>query len=81
MFRPGIYFATTINGAHFKSNHHVYKLSADVLINKPKEMTKLDAQNTKNNNEFWKGIRKEGYDSIYGKGMPTCDEVIVFNKS
>lgn len=80
LFGPGIYFAMTINGAHNKSNSHGVCLSADVLIHKTKEMDKQDGIKLKNNKKYWEKLRNEGYDSIFGYGMRTGDEVVIFNQ-
>lgn len=80
LFGPGIYFARTINGAQEKSNFHGVCLSADVLITKTKEIDKEDGKKYKNIPKYWDDLRNEGYDSIYGYGMRTGDEVIIFNQ-
>lgn len=78
LFGPGIYLSPTVNGAHNLSNVHGCILSADVLMNQSKGIDEKTAE--KVNNDYWKQLRNEGFDSIFAFGLKTGDEFIIFNQ-
>ena len=75
LFGPGVYFANTIEATNLKARQRQTYLIADVYVGKSVRISKDEA--TKGNINF-QSFRSQ-FNSIFGHGMPTGREIIVFD--